>query len=316
MKPQYDVEQLIANIKRRCTVPTSQITYTESDFALIANDELHDTVVPLMMSAREEYFVDYYDVSVDADGIIPFPANTVGAKLRSVCYVQQGSPSVLINLPRIDLDIVAGVGFASMETFSGFYIQGNDLILYPNTSIPTNTTIRIYYYKRTLVLAEPAQYGQVVAIDSGSLTVQLDYLPTTWAVDTELNAISSEQNFGVTSLMTITNTSSPSIVVDTVEGLSVGDYVSELGFAAIPQVPIEAHPYLAQCAAVKCLEGLGDREGMSAAQSKANEMRSNLLIMVSQRVDGSTKKVMSPTGGLRIGSGIGRWGGGWSGGTF
>lgn len=314
MKPQYDVEQLIANIKRRCTVPTSQITYTEADFALIANDELHDTVVPLLMSTREEYFVDYYDVSTTADGVIPFPEDTVGAKLRSVCYVQQGRPLVLVNLPRIDLDIVAGVGFASMNTLAGFYVQGNDLILYPNTSVPVGTTIRLYFYKRTLVLAPPAQYGQVVSIDAMGLTVQLDYLPTTWIVGTELNAISSNPGFGVTSLMTITNTSSPSIVVDTVEGLSVGDYVSELGFAAIPQVPIEAHAYLAQCAAVKCLEGLGDREGMQAAQSKANEMKTNLLIMVSQRVDGSTKKVMNPSGGLRLNATVGRWGRGWTGG--
>lgn len=316
MKPQYDVEQLIANIKRRCTVPTSQITYSEEDFALIANDELHDTVVPLMMSTREEYFVDFYDVETTADNIIPFPEDTVGAKLRSVCYVQQGSPLVLVNLPRIDLDIVAGVGFASMNTLAGFYIQGNDLILYPPTSVPVGTVIRIYYYKRTLVLAPPAQYGQVVSIDALNLTVQLDYLPTTWDVDTQLNAISSVPGFGVTSLMTITNTSSPTIVVDTVEGLSVGDYVSELGFAAIPQVPIEAHPYLAQCAAVKCLEGLGDREGMQAAQSKANEMKMNLLVMISQRVDGSVKKVMNPSGGLRLNAGIGRSGRGWSGGTF
>jgi len=145
--PQYTVDDLISNIKRRCAVPTSQLTYTEEDFALLANDEMQDEVVPLIMSTREEMFVEYYDIETPSTKIIPFPTNTVGNKIRSVCYVQQQSPLVLVNLPRIDLDVVAGVGFANWATLAGFYIQGNDLVLYPNNSVPVGTNIRIYFYK-------------------------------------------------------------------------------------------------------------------------------------------------------------------------
>lgn len=307
--PQYNVEELIENIQRRCSVPTSQLTYTDRDFAALANDEMQGEVVPLIMSTREEYFVDYVDVSSSADGVIPFPADAVGAKLRSVCYVQQTNPIVLANLPRIDLDVVAGVGFSNYDTLAGFYIQGNDLMLYPNTAVPSGTTIRIYYYRRTMVLAEPSAYGQVVAIDTGTNTIQLSYVPSSWAIGTELNSVSGRPNFGITnSLITVTAVSSPSIVVDTVEGIEVGDYISEVGFSAIPQIPLEAHAYLAQLTAVKCLEGLGDRAGMEAAQAKADILKQNLLIMISQRVDGSVKKVINPSGGLRVGAGIWRRG--------
>lgn len=293
-------------------MPTSQLTYTPEDFALIANDCLQTEVVPLIMSTREEYFVDYVDVQSSADGVIPIPEYAVGEKLRSVCYVQQTSPLILSNLPRIDLDVVAGVGFFNNNTLAGFYVQGNDLILYPNNSVPVNTTIRLYYYRRCLVLAAPEAYGQVISVDEMTNTVVMDFVPYDWAIGTELNSVASQPNFTITNeLATITALSSPSVVLDTVEGIEVGDYISGLGYSAVPQVPIEAHNYLAQLTAAKCLEGLGDNEGTAIATKKAEVLKTNLLIMISQRVDGSVKKVMNPNGGLRMWSAVRRRGWGW-----
>lgn len=303
--PQYDVEQLIANIKRRCSVPTSQLTYENSDFTILANDELQGQVVPLIMSTREEYFVNYVDVPAPSDGIIAFPENTVGGKVRSVCYLQQESPLVLNNLPRIDLDVIAGVGANNNGSVAGFYIQGNDIILYPSNAVSVNNTIRIYYYQRTLFLASPENYGQIVAIDTNTNTVQLDFVPTDWDTDTVLNAVSSTSGFGITNEeMTVVTVSSPSIVLDNVTGLSIGDYISEQGYSAVPQIPIEAHAYLAQLTAAKCLEGLGDRAGMQAAEAKAAVLKESLLTMISQRVDGSVKKVINPSGGIRLASSL------------
>lgn len=312
MLPQYSTTELIENIKRRCAVPTSQLTYTAAGFVALANDELQGEVVPLIMSTREEYFVETYDVLSPADGVIEIPGTAVGAKLRSVCYVQQTNPLVLSNLPRIDLDVIAGIGFFNFDTLAGFYVQGNSVILYPNTSVPVNTNMRLYFYRRTLVLTDDANFGQVLSIDSLTKTVVLSFVPYNWAAGTEINAISSVPNFKVTlAFATVQNVSSPSVELDTVDGLSVGDYISPYGFSAIPQVIVEAHPYLAQLTAVKALEGLGDREGMQAAQAKADLLKTNLLIMISQRVDGSVKKIMNPNGGFRVQNGLGRRGWGW-----
>lgn len=312
MKPQYNTEELIKTIKRACSVPTSQLTYTPADFSALANDCLQTQVVPLMMSAREDYFVDHIDILSTADGVIPFPENAVGSKLRNVCYVQQSSPLVLINLPRVDLDVVAGVGFYNINTLAGFYLEGNDLVLYPNTSVPVNTTLRMYYYKRTLVLAPPESYAQVQSVDPDTNTIVLDFVPYAWEVGTIVNSVSSTPNFSITNeAMEITALSSPSIILDSVDGIEEGDYISEEGYSAIPQVPIEAHNYLAQLTAVKALEGLGDKAGMESAAEVAKVLKESLLVMVSQRVDGSVKKVINPSGGLRLGAGIGRRGWGW-----
>ena len=315
--PQYDMEQMIANIKRRCAVPTSQLTYTEDDFTKLCTDELQDEVVPLLMSTREDFFVEPYDTTVSSTGVMPFPANTVASKVRNICFMQQTSPLILANLPRIDLDVVAGVGYFNYSTLAGFYVQGNDFVLWPPQSLPVGTNIRVYIYRRTLVLAQPSAYGQVVSVDTRAKTVVLDSVPPVWIVGTVLNSINGTTPFNITNdAMTITTLSSPTIELDTVDGISVGDFISEQGFSAIPQIPIEAHGYLAQLTAAKALEGLGDHAGLEAALARAEKLKDNLMIMISQRVDGSVKKVMNPSGGLRLGAGIGRWGYGWSGGTF
>lgn len=309
MRPQFNMEVFIENVKRRCSVPTSQLTYTNEDFALLANDELQGEVVPLFMSAREEYFVDYVDIPTTSDGTIEIPDYCIGAKLRTVAYKQAGSPLTLINLPRIDLDVVAGVGFSNYQTLSGFFVQNNSLVLYPNTSVPVGTTIRLYYYKRTLELAAPSQYGQVLSVDPNTNTVVLSFVPSTWEVGTKLNSVGSKAPFDISNGdLEITGLSAPSIILNSVEGIEVGDYISELGYSAIPQIPIEGHQYLAQLTAAKCLEGLGDREGMNAALAKAQALKQSLLVMISQRVDGSPKKVVNPSGGLRINNGLWRRG--------
>lgn len=306
-KPQYATEQLIESIKRRCSVPTSQLTYTEEDIVLLANDELQGEVVPLIMSTRDEYFVDYVDVNSPADGIIPIPAEAVGAKLRTVAYVQQSSPLLLINLPLLNLDVVAGVGanFINGLTFTGFYLQDNNICLHPNTSVPQGTQIRIYYYRRSLVLAAPDQYGQIVSIDKNSNTVVLSNLPLDWKSGDEINAVSQDPNFKITlEKATIVSVSSPSVILSSVDGLSVGDYVTQYGYSAIPQIPVEAHSYLAQLTAAKLLEGLGDERGMSIALKKAETLKEGVLTMTANRVDGSPKKVISPNGGVRIASSL------------
>lgn len=297
MKPQYNNEELITSINRRACCPTSQLTYTDLDFVNIATDCLMDEVVPLMMSNKAEYFVDFVDVVSTSTGIIPFPELSIGAKLRNVCYLQNSNPLNLINLPKFDLDVVAGINSSIQR---GFYVQGNDIYLYPLSAFPTGTNIRIYYFKRSMALAQPSAYGQIISIDTNALTVVLSSVDTTWIVGDKLNAVSSAPNFVVTNTeLTIVSLSSPTVELDTVTGLVVGDYISMQGFSAIPQIPVEAHGYLAQLAAVACLEGLGDREGMQAALAKARILKQGIETVTSNRVDGSLKKVINPTGGFR-----------------
>lgn len=78
-----------------------------------------------------------------------------------------------------------------------------------------------------------------------------------------------------------------------------GDYVSLAGETIIPQIPDELHSMLAQRVACRCLEALGDREGLGAANAKLAEMESKTAILINNRVEGSPQKVVNHNSPLR-----------------
>lgn len=63
------------------------------------------------------------------------------------------------------------------------------------------------------------------------------------------------------------------------------------GQTIIPQFPLELHAMLAQRAAMRCLEALGDREGLMAAAAKLAEMEIKTGAIIDNRVEGSPQKV-------------------------
>lgn len=314
MPVDYSNEALIANIVRRCFVPTSQVTYTNSSFCLLANDELQGEVAPLIMSTREDYFLDFQDFYPDAEGIITIPPEAVGDKLADVMIVQGSSAAnnlYLSTLTRLELPVIGGYGgngpgittfgsFGLVGGTGGFYVQGSKIYLYPANLInPSNQRIRLYYYTRALVLAPPEEYGKILSIDYLNNSVVLDNVPATWVAGDDINIVSATPNFKTAvKLDTIVSVSAPTVNLTDIADASVGDYVSLYGFSAIPQVPVEAHAYLAQLTAAKVLEGLGDKEGMDAAQKKADSLKTSLLVMVSNRVDNSPKVIVNPNGGI------------------
>jgi hypothetical protein len=88
-----------------------------------------------------------------------------------------------------------------------------------------------------------------------------------------------------------------------------GDYVTLAGETIIPQIPDELHSMLAQRVACRCLEALGDREGLAAANAKLVEMETKTATLINDRVEGSPQKVVNHNSPLRqrfIGSKISR----------
>lgn len=89
----------------------------------------------------------------------------------------------------------------------------------------------------------------------------------------------------------------------------VGDMITISGETIIPQIPDELHSMLAQRVACRCLEALGDREGLTAANAKLAEMEERTATLINDRVEGSPQKVVNHNSPLRqrfIGSRITR----------
>jgi uncharacterized protein with ATP-grasp and redox domains len=89
----------------------------------------------------------------------------------------------------------------------------------------------------------------------------------------------------------------------------VGDYVTKAEETIVPNLPTLYHPIVAQRTARACLEALNDDAGYAKASAKLKEMEQAVLKIVTNRVEGSPKKIKNRGGTLRqsVGKSFRKW---------
>lgn len=283
MSVTYTTSDLIASIKRRASMPTNQQLFSDTDFLNLATDELEVTLIPLLMSVREEYFVSYVDVQVTGSSpyIIEIPEDAIGMKLRDVALMVNDHPIIL---PRFSIDDSNQIIFSNY----GFKVESNQIHVHAEAE-----TIRLYYFKRPLSLISVSNSAQIKSINEVTNEITVTNVPAIWTTETVLNAVQKAQPFKtMVNEIEIASISSPTIVLASVEGLSLGDWICEQGYSPIPQIPVEAHKVLAQATTVKCLEAINDSNGMASAEKKLERNIKDLITLISPRVDGAPKRII------------------------
>jgi hypothetical protein len=81
--------------------------------------------------------------------------------------------------------------------------------------------------------------------------------------------------------------------------LVIGDYIAQARQCIIPNIPTELHSMLAQRVACRCLEALGDMQGLQIANQKLAEMELKTGSLLGNRVEGAPLKVVNRHGFLR-----------------
>ncbi len=95
---------LIAQIKRRALIPTSQNLFSNSDFIDMLNEELQNRIVTYIMSVREDYLLKYNDILQDGSTKeFTIPYNAIGNKLNSVSLYDNRDPNSfnISHVPRL-----------------------------------------------------------------------------------------------------------------------------------------------------------------------------------------------------------------------
>lgn len=314
MAVDYTTTALIANIKRRISTPSTQSLFRPDDICAMATDELQDTIYPLIMSARSEYFVKSLILPVqNNDPRYAIPGVGAGMKLREVDLSStygNDQRSNWVNIQQINReDANSAVWTNTVSGWpSGFYIENNDVVLFPNPQ--AIGYIRMTFYKRSPSLVTTSKAGMVSNIDTNSLEVSVSIVPSTWAVGDIVNAESPNSPFNTNAEgLEITAINGNVLTLDSVDGIEVGDWMCLDGETVIPPVMVEAHGLLAQATAVKMLESMDNAGSFERAQRKYDKQAADLLVLITPRDDASVKKVTA------IGTGISYWNSGcsWSG---
>lgn len=106
------------------------------------------------------------------------------------------------------------------------------------------------------------------------------------------NSISVGNNFTVIPTgFTVTEVVIAEGTITIPEKLIVNDIIALQEETIIPQIPLELHSMLAQRAAMRCLESLGDVTGLQAAAAKLTDMETKTGMIIDNRVESSPQKI-------------------------
>jgi hypothetical protein len=210
------------------------------------------------------------------------PSRAIGGKLRQVVMLDtMGAQHGVVRLSNDD--VTARV--------PGFLVQGNLVYFYNPWATWSGLTVQMTYPMRPGKLVLPSAAAYIESIDSLQ-QVTVSSLPGTFTGASYYDLVRGQPGFECQDVeraaslgtLTMTFTSLPN-------GLEPGDFVTLAGQSPVPQIPVELHPLLVQRTVVKVLEAIGDREGMGAAQAKAQEIEADARTVLSPRVDGEAKCV-------------------------
>lgn len=285
----YTTTDLIASIKANASIPTSQNLFQAADFLRFANHEMQINLVPLVMSAREEYFVADYNHSVTANqSSYQIPTRAIGGKLRDVQFI---SGTDISSLPRLEPELIS----STVNGREGFYLQANNVVLSPTPTV-TDGTLRLKHFRRPGTLVATSACGQITDIDSGTNSVTISSTPSTFTTGVEVDFIRNKPGFDSLAIdQAISGVSGTTISFSSLPSdLAVGDWIALATESPIPQLPVELHPVLAQAVAVKCILAQGKKA--EAEQMRLKEMKEAALLLLTPRIDGEPRKITNQYG--------------------
>ena len=296
----YTTTALIESVKRRIAIPTSQALYTNLDFCKLATDELQSVLVPMMIAEQEDYFLHSDDQSIDGTTTsFNLPDRAIGRKIRDAGFYSS-SGNEYVQRPRLEVEDYGDRTGNLVSTLGGYFFQGDQIIFDP---APTNVSnqLRIYFYRRPNNLVRETDCGKITNINAGTKVVTLNNASTSWDTGTKFDAIKGSGGFrSLQDSFTVSLIAGYDLTLSSLPtGLAVGDWICPEGQSPIAQIPYEGHHLLAQLTAIKVLEGLGDAKGMGMAQEKYEFLLKNFIKTLTDRVDGSPRKVVNRSGIFR-----------------
>jgi hypothetical protein len=292
----YTTTDLIASVKRRGMVPTSQSTFLNTDFLTFGTEVINSHIAPLLVATREEYYTYPIDRSlVQGTSNYLIPTRAMGDGLRALYWLQSDTGN-LVPIVVVDLDNIQSFNNGLLVGNSDYsaYKQGSEIVIKP---MPSGTAgdLRFFIHIRPGKLVETSAAAQITSIDTGTNQVVVATIPSSWQTGTIVDIVQADPHYRYIDIdKTITGVSSTTITFSSLpSALAVGDWIALQGESPIPQIPHEMMPFLAQWIVVKCLESLGDRAGAEYAKAELMALKEDALKLVQPRIKSESKKVLN-----------------------
>ncbi len=295
----YTSDLLLASIKTRAMIPSSQNTFQDSDLLNLANEEMETFIVGTLMRVQEEYLVVTDTVPLISGQVrYRIPSRAIGGKLRDIVMATSTGN---ISIPRYSRENIPQN--ASVMSILGFYVEGNYLVLAAPPS-DNLSSLLVSYFIRPGKIVDSTQYQVASVVDQINNVITVPAILPSFTVGTLLDVITaksgSETIIKDAAITAIDAINKKITVNQTCALVSVGDYLCLAGQSAVPQCPEEMHPLLAERVICRVLESLNDVNGLNMASQKVKEMELNILALIDTRVVGKPRKIVNRSGLLSI----------------
>lgn len=322
------VDQLVSELTSIDNTPINQQTFSNDTLIQFMNAEMQITIVPLVISAREEYFVIVQPIIVDQNTVrVDIPADAAGFRLRDVYLYNPQVPSNFVGkAKRINPDVIpyySGTGLISPVMSSGmlpqYIIENNSLIFIP--ALNQSYLLKLRYLKMPNQLASYVKCGGQVLTKNGGNSVTVDNVPQgqnilpngsgDWTQFTGVNAttldvLQPNMPFNFRFMNTTNNTDYPlinrqivgvsgasvTLDADTYSAVQPGDFLVTSGYSPFVQfLPFEAYELIKMRASMRILKAQGDLINWGVSGQLYNAMQADFLNIITPKVENSPKKI-------------------------
>lgn len=288
---------LIESVKNRALIPDNQVTFQDEDFLRFANEEMIIGLVPSILMYHEDYLLRVDEVPLEAnESIYPIPYRAVGNKLRDLSY--KDTNGNIYEMSRILIEDVTEFQYSNtINSVQHYYVQNNEIVLLPEVNGQVTGSLMFSYYLRPNELVEEDKVATIQSINTLTGEIFVDLVPEDFSNTDPMDFIQGRTPFKTlefditpTSVNSSTNTITFAIG-DLPSRLAVGDMIALATETKIPQVPADLHVILAHRVAIRCLEALGDTQGLQNAMEKLKEIEFKTNMLIDNRVEGSPIKI-------------------------
>jgi len=277
----FNTTRLLSQVTLKGALPDGR--FEDSEILDLATDALVAEIAPMLIAAREEFFVRTKDYTITADQAeYLLPTRAVGSSLREVKLIRG---TTIVDLPRMDPE---DMDSTESGTPSSFYLQGDNIVLYPTPDTTTNT-LRVTYFCRPSALVPVIDCAQITAINGTTLTLSV---PTGWTTADTFDVVRGDSSFGLKGMdlaASVVNTGDMTLM-SVPDDTQVGDWVCLAGESCFPMIPADAHQLLVALTVVAALEALGDQTNLTPAATRAQMLKDALKAVLTQRVQGAPRR--------------------------
>lgn len=297
--PYMLVDDCVDSVFRNTALPNSQITYEPDDIVAFLNEEQQTTISALVQSIRENYWIQYYDVTIQPNvSSYIVPQRAVMGSLQDIVLVDNsGNEIEIAQLSDEQKKVAPFYSFVPIASMRGIYSRDDTFNVYPTTfPYPAGFIIRFKYARRPSVLCQSSFCAQILTVNATLKEVTVAAIPTGWTANTtiidvinnvpQFTALSDDNLITGIAGTTITLTDCPSTI-------AVGQWLCPMGVTCVPQLPVELYPLLINAGCLRVFTSMQNANGFNTMSKVVSAQIEDAKTLLTPRWKGQSKKIVN-----------------------